>query len=175
MWFSWKEARHGLTESDVVPRPDKINRSHGKSIFGQTLLLLESQSNIANTASISSRSHPTPSVVREIWSTFLANVHPLVKIFFSWQMEPTIRIAAEKPESLSQEHECLMFSIYFISVLSMQEDRCHELLAIPRSEALDHYQGLAELSLLQAGFIDTGSRAVLQAFLLYLVSSQGLW
>lgn len=172
MWFSWHEAKKVHRDDLQDTNVSKEAASSTKSFFGKTLAFLHPRLNVPEIVGVSSQRHPPSDVVFELWRSFLTNVHPLVKIFLHWQKEPVVRLAAEEPDTLSREQEALMFSIYFITILSLTEDRCLQILSMPRSEALEHYQSLTELALLHAGFIDSSDRSVMQAFLLYLVSDQ---
>ena len=174
MWFSWSEANESNKNDEQYQQQNGQQDSHGqrlqpKNFFGNTSGLLDPLMNTGMTAPLSQQ-HPPASSIEFLWTKFLSNVHPLVKVFFSWQKAPLMRVAAQDPGSLSQEDEALVFAIYFITFLSLAEDECQRTMGSLQDQLLDYFQSLVELALLRAGFIDSNSRSVLQAFMLYLVS-----
>ena len=116
-------------------------------------------------------SHPSPDQIDFLWTSFVKNVHPMVKIFFAWEQEPIVRRAAQTPQHLTQAEETLVFAIYFISIISLTNDECSSVMVQSKMELLDNIQPVVETSLLKANFISTSKLIVLQAFLLYLVRS----
>jgi hypothetical protein len=66
--------------------------------------------------------HPLPSQIPFYWQTFLENVQPLVKILHTQTMNKTIKEVQLNLDSLSPSTEALMFSIYFATVTSMNEE-----------------------------------------------------
>ena len=66
--------------------------------------------------------HPLPSQIPFYWQTFLENVQPLVKIIHTETMDKTIKEVQHNLDSLRPSTEALMFSIYFATITSMNED-----------------------------------------------------
>jgi hypothetical protein len=108
--------------------------------------------------------------VRVLWAPFLKNVHPVVKIFFDWEVEPVIRRASAKPAEMTLEELALVLSINFVALLSLAEEDCATLFHCEKVQLLDNCQEAVEAVVLRAGLLTTIDRLVLQAFTLYLVS-----
>lgn len=104
-----------------------------------------------------------------LWKRYLTNVHPLVMIFFDWEVEVIVRKASQDPTHLTQGEQTLIFAVCFIATLSLSGDECINLLHDKRPQLLDRFQEAVESSLLAAQLIVTSDRFVLQAFMLYLV------
>jgi hypothetical protein len=66
--------------------------------------------------------HPLPSLIPFYWATFLENVQPLVMILHTQTMNKVIKEVQHNLDSLSPSTEALMFSIYFATITSMNED-----------------------------------------------------
>lgn len=113
--------------------------------------------------------YPSSTQIAILWSTYLRNVHPLVKIFFDWEIEPLIQKARKDLSSLSNAERALTFAITLIATLSLSQEECATLLSDKKSELFDRYQRNVEDALLVAKFATTTDKLVLQAFMLYLV------
>ena len=76
-----------------------------------------------NSSDVNLRSlHPLPSQIPFYWQTFLENVNPLVKILHTETMNKVIKEVQNNLDSLSKSTEALMFSIYFATITSMNND-----------------------------------------------------
>jgi hypothetical protein len=113
--------------------------------------------------------NPSPREITALWKQYLKNVHPLVMIFFDWEIELIIVRASKDLTSLAYGEKALVFSILLITTMSLSEEQCLDLLREKRSQALTTFQRAVEDSLLVADFLVTSDRFVLQAFILYLV------
>ena len=111
---------------------------------------------------------PTPNMIA-LWRQYLESVHPLVMIFFDWEIEPIVLRAAKDANALTHGEQVLVFAILLIAIMSLSEEQCLDMLHEKRSQALTRFQEAVESSLLVADFIATSDRLVLQAFMLYLV------
>ncbi|OJJ51716.1 hypothetical protein ASPZODRAFT_138786 [Penicilliopsis zonata CBS 506.65] len=118
--------------------------------------------------------HPNPVHVFRFWQTFLENVHPLTKIVHAPSIQQHILEAAGDPSKIGRDLEALMFSIYCISLISLQDDEVRQSFGEPRSTLLARYRRGAELALQNAGILRTSNLMVLQAFMLYLLSMRSL-
>lgn len=114
--------------------------------------------------------HPSASTANIIWIQYLRNVHPLVKIFFDWEVEPLMRKGAKEPNTLTQGEQSVVFAIYFVAILSISEEECATVLYDRKPQLLERFQRAAEDALISSQFITTTDIRVLQAFMLYLVS-----
>lgn len=69
-----------------------------------------------------SKLHPLPSQIPFIWQVYVENVDPLVKILHVPTMNKIIRESRNSMSNLSPGIEALLFSIYYASLTSMEED-----------------------------------------------------
>ncbi|KAH8667074.1 fungal-specific transcription factor domain-containing protein [Xylariales sp. PMI_506] len=161
VWYSWSEAQRIATDS-LEPLP-------GRDRLGYCSSLIDSM-RYEDTASLLS-SHPSPQNVSELWSRYLSHVHPMTKLFFDWDKEPLLKKAANAPQTLSVGEQAFVFAIYFITILSLSDEECEEVMGqSSQSQLLDNFQSSAETALLAAGFVATSDLLVLQAFLLYVLA-----
>lgn len=115
--------------------------------------------------------HPSSEGIRTLWQVFLANVHPVVKLFFDWDKQPIIQQATVEPAKLSRSQQALCFAIYFVAVLSLSDDECiAKLDGSSRTPLLKDWQSATENALLAADYTSTSDISTLQALVLYMVS-----
>ena len=69
-----------------------------------------------------SKLHPLPSQIPFVWQVYCENVDPLVKILHVPTMSKIIRNWRDNMNHLSPGMEALMFSIYYASITSLEED-----------------------------------------------------
>ncbi|GAB1319276.1 Transcription factor vrtR1 [Madurella fahalii] len=116
--------------------------------------------------------HPTPENAWMLWTTHIERVEPLCKILHIPSTTRVFEAASQEPSMVSKPNECLLFSVYHFAVLSMTEEECISKLGRPRAVLLHQYNFAARQALVNAGFLKTTELAVLQALVLYLLSSQ---
>lgn len=66
--------------------------------------------------------HPLPSQIPFIWQVYQENVDPILKIIHVPTMSKTIKELRHNLDSLTPSTEALMFSIYYASITSLDED-----------------------------------------------------
>lgn len=66
--------------------------------------------------------HPLPSQIPFLWQVYQENVEPLVKILHVPSMNKTIRALRSNMHDISPGVEALMFSIYYASITSMEDE-----------------------------------------------------
>lgn len=116
--------------------------------------------------------HPSEQETLKLWDRYLSNVHPMTKLFFDWEKTPLLQKAAKNPQTISKGEQAFSFAIYFITILSLTEIECSEIIGDSRqSQLLDDFQSYVETALITAGFVTTSDLLVLQALLIYLVTS----
>lgn len=114
--------------------------------------------------------HPSPVRIFRLWQTFLDNVNPLIKIFHAPTVQQTILDASGDLEKVSRPTEALMFSIYFIAVISMSNADCQSTFGEPRQGLVAKYCHAAQQALLNAKFLRSLNILTLQALVIYVVS-----
>ncbi|OCK74842.1 hypothetical protein K432DRAFT_257586, partial [Lepidopterella palustris CBS 459.81] len=105
-----------------------------------------------------------------LWPVFLKNVHPLVKIFFDWEVVPVIEKAQKHALALSVEEKALVNGISFIATLTLSREECQDILSESKHELLLHCQKSLEHALTKAEYTETTDKRVLQAFMLYIAT-----
>ena len=82
----------------------------------------------------------------------------------------TLIQACTQLDNLPRSLEVLMFAIYTSAVYSIDDEECQMKLGEPRKPLLRRYQHATRKALARAKFMGTSELAVLQAFLLYLLT-----
>ena len=118
--------------------------------------------------------HPEPVQIFRLWQLYLQNVDPLLKVTHTPSLQARIIEAAGNTASMNPALEALMFSIYCISVLSLEADDCLSMFGLSREDLLIRYRFGCQQALLNCGFLRCDDRDCLTAFYLYLVSYSDL-
>lgn len=114
--------------------------------------------------------HPPPVHIFRLWQTFLVNVNPMVKMFHAPTIQQMILDASGDLANVPRHTEALMFAIYFISVISLQDQDCRSMFNESKATLLAKYSTGAQQSLVNSRFLKSLNILTLQAFILYLVS-----
>ncbi|RYP08730.1 hypothetical protein DL764_001750 [Monosporascus ibericus] len=116
-----------------------------------------------------SKLHPLPSQIPFIWQVYVENVDPLVKILHVPTMNKIIRDCRNSMKNLSPGLEALMFSIYFGSITSMEEDEVKLNFGVDKATLVNKHRFATEQALAKANFLTTLELVVVQAFTLFLI------
>ncbi|KAK5197915.1 hypothetical protein LTR92_002160 [Exophiala xenobiotica] len=125
--------------------------------------------------------HPHPDQILALWQIYLKNVNPIMKLIHAPTTEKAIQHAASDPKEVSKSVEALLFAIYSVAIMSMQDKDCEQQFDQPRKALLSRYVRATKLALSRANLMGTSNIVVLQAFLLHLASvrdfydSRTLW
>ncbi|PYH96541.1 hypothetical protein BO71DRAFT_174478 [Aspergillus ellipticus CBS 707.79] len=114
--------------------------------------------------------HPSQAQIFKLWQIYLENVDPLLKVTHTPTLQARIIDAACKIESLSPTLEALMFSIYCVALLSLDDHECSVLMGSSKSELLKQYKLGCQQALVNCGVFCSGDRECLTAYFLYLIS-----
>lgn len=114
--------------------------------------------------------HPPPSQVQTYWKFYLENCEALIRIFHSPTTRKIVDQAQADTNGLSRSNELVMFAIYFATITAMREEEVLTILGGEKEVLLAQYQMAVQKAMVNAGFLNTQDLAVLQAFVLYLVS-----
>jgi hypothetical protein len=160
MWYSWRGHDDELS-------PEQRNAQTSKPHYQGTILDPIQQTDLNNSfAPLPPQSH-----LHILWPNFLKNAHPLVKIFFDWEVEPIIQKAQSQGISLPVGEQALVNGISFIAISTLSREDCRTLLSDEKHHLQTQYQRRLERVLLLNRYAETTDRHVLQAFMLYLVSA----
>jgi hypothetical protein len=113
--------------------------------------------------------HPNQIHIFKIWQIYLENFNPLLKVTHTPTLQPRIIDAAGDVANIDPPLEALMFSIYCVSIFSLDETECQKTFSEARGELLSRYQLGAREALLKCAFLRTDNRECLTALHFYLV------
>lgn len=117
--------------------------------------------------------HPQPQVAEVLWTTYMTNVNPLMKIGFDWELEALRSVTlANEASGFSYPEHAFVFATYTISILSMRDSACKELFGTTKARLLSEHQMLCEHALARSDFLCTSDFMVLQALALFIVSAE---
>lgn len=68
---------------------------------------------------------PHPIMIFFLWSKYLDNVDPVFKLLHSPTAQKLVTKATKEPSSIEAAVNCLLFAIYYSSVLSMSASECY--------------------------------------------------
>ena len=105
-----------------------------------------------------------------LWQAFVDNVNPMIKLFHVPTTQKAIVEATADLGHVSKAMEALLFGIYLIATLSMEDAECQSALQHSKPIALDRFRTGSQEALRAAGILKTSDLMVLQAFVLFLVS-----
>lgn len=113
--------------------------------------------------------HPPAVQIFQLWQIYLDNVNPLLKITHSPTLQGQLIEAAANPSKIPKPLEALVFSIYFIAIISMTDDEVRETFKEERNRLLSKFHRGSQQALVNAGFMRSPDIVVLQAYVMYLV------
>jgi hypothetical protein len=103
-------------ESDVEASPESIN--HHKSLIEHQSFILGYRSADVDLRAL----HPLPSQIPFIWQVYQENVDPILKVIHVPSMSKVIKELRHNLDGLTPSTEALMFSIYYASITSLDEE-----------------------------------------------------
>lgn len=116
--------------------------------------------------------HPQSPHIFLLWQAFLDNVNPITKILHAPTVQRQILKAASNLDTVDPETEVLMFAIYTFATTSLPPDECQSSFGESKETLIRKFQFATKLALHRAGFLRSSQLVVLQAYMLYLVSTQ---
>lgn len=114
---------------------------------------------------------PSPAHAFRLWQTYLDKVNPLTKIIHVPSVQPKLVEATTDPSSIPKNVEALLFSIYVMGVVAMNERECQLQLGCGKEEAYQRFSTGCRIALMRVGILKTYDLVVLQALVLYFVSA----
>lgn len=119
-----------------------------------------------------SDAHPGQAQIFLLWQTYLDNVDPLLKVTHSSTLQVRIITAASNVSNMDPTLEALMFSIYCIALLSIDDEKCLSIFQDTRANMLITFQLACQKAVVKCGALRSGNRESLTALFLYLVRCQ---
>ena len=116
--------------------------------------------------------HPARSQVCFLYSAFMSNVDPVVKILHRPSLQ---RYFIEDTGELDcspgpKGWDAIRFAIYYATTTSLTRGECLQQLGEEKAVLLDRFRSATELELARADVVNTEDMSTLQALVLYLVS-----
>lgn len=116
--------------------------------------------------------HPTSLQVYFLYSSFMTNVDPVVKLLHGPSLR---RYLVEDTGVLDcspgpKGWDALKFAIYYTATTSLTPDECVQGLGEEKTALLPRVRSCTELALARADLVNTEEMSTLQALVLYLVS-----
>ena len=114
--------------------------------------------------------HPDPAQIFRLWQLYLENVDPLLKVTHTPSLQGRIIEATSNILTINSTLEALMFSIYCMSILSLEVDDCKAMFGSSKADLLTRYQFGCQQALSNCGYLRSNDRDCLTALYFYLVS-----
>ncbi|KAK0121231.1 hypothetical protein ONS96_011408 [Cadophora gregata f. sp. sojae] len=114
--------------------------------------------------------HPEPIQLFKLWQLYLDNVNPLLKVTHTPSLQGRIIEAASNISNIEPPLEALMFGIYCMAILSIDENICQSTFGSPKEDLAIRFQFGCQQALLNCGFLRTADRECLTALVFYLMS-----
>ncbi|QYS96906.1 Zn(2)-C6 fungal-type domain-containing protein [Trichoderma simmonsii] len=113
--------------------------------------------------------HPPPASILFLWQTYLDVVDPLIKIFHVPSIQRQVMSISQGRKIPDADTECLLFSIYYSTVIAIPAAECRQELHEERPVLLQRFRNGVEESLRRINFWGCRNIPALQAFVLYLI------
>jgi hypothetical protein len=113
--------------------------------------------------------HPSHAHIFKLWQIYLDNVNPLLKVTHIPTLQAQIIDVVGHLSSIEPNLEALMFGVYCIAIMSLDEQECATLLGSTKKELLGIYQNACQQALLKCNFLRSTSRDCLTALFFYIV------
>ncbi|KAL2756560.1 hypothetical protein ACRALDRAFT_2101707, partial [Sodiomyces alcalophilus JCM 7366] len=154
----------GDTEDEITPDPSPESALGSDSAQHQGFLFA-----YRSVEADLSKFHPPPSQILYMWRTYQENVEPLVKVLHVPSMDRLFQGIIQQTVDLSPGNEALVFSIYYATITSLEDDDVQANLGSPKAHLLSRYRFGLEQALAKGNFLNTSDMSVLQAFTLFLI------
>lgn len=116
--------------------------------------------------------HPPVIEILQLWQVYIQRVDVLLKITHLPTLQAQIVSAGANPTAVPKPLEAFMFAMYLIAVHSMTDNEVQDMFhGESKPRLLARYRHATQQALINAAFMRTTELTVLQAYLLYLVST----
>ncbi|KAG4442331.1 hypothetical protein IFR05_002182 [Cadophora sp. M221] len=118
--------------------------------------------------------YPSEEHQKSLLDSYFSNVHPVFRLLH----KPTFEMHMMRSRGLLNEHgrykfpsiEAITYAMYYVSVLSLSDDKCWTKFRQERGALLLRFQRSTELALTKADFINTVEIITLQALVLFMMA-----
>ena len=122
-----------------------------------------------NTAASTEGLQPTPMQIFKLWQVYIERVNPLFKVIHVPTTQPHVVELATNPQSVPIKIQALIFSIFAMSVVALNDEECEQVLGQTRDDALQKFSKGVKTSLVKVKFLDSFDMSTVQALVIYLV------
>lgn len=109
---------------------------------------------------------PSPTMQMSLLNIYLERVDQLIKVVHA----PSLRLALAAADTTPAQ-QALRFAIYYAAVCTLSDQECYECFHCSRESLANQYDLAAQVCLSRAGLMTTPTMMVLQAYVIYLVST----
>ncbi|MBE3043515.1 fungal specific transcription factor domain-containing protein [Candidatus Bathyarchaeota archaeon] len=113
--------------------------------------------------------HPSPIHIFQLWQVYINNINPLLRITHVPTAQGRVIEASANLERTPMGLEALMFAVYLMALISIDDAEVQVMFGEPRMQVLGRFHLAAQQALINAGLMRTNDITVLQAYILYLV------
>lgn len=115
--------------------------------------------------------HPPVIVIIQLWQAYLKSVYPLTMLFHAPTVQQQIINASADLDNVSSGMEALMFAIYYAAVVALTADDCYLIFGLSQPAVVNKYMLATQQALNAAKLLKTMDMIVLQALVIFLVST----
>ncbi|KAG0648436.1 Transcription factor vrtR1 [Hyphodiscus hymeniophilus] len=112
-------------------------------------------------------------ILEALLEIYRVRVDPLMKFLHLPTLWPVMRHSLEDGQELSKSFTAIVFSIYFTTITSLEENECFSLLGEQKSTLAIRYKTAARQALINADFLKSSSLMTLQAYATFLMGMRG--
>jgi hypothetical protein len=116
--------------------------------------------------------HPCAAHAKILWQAHIDNVEPICKVLHIPTVATLVENGSQHPYYISKADECILFAIYHFAVVSLSDESCQQSFGQTRDTLRIRYHNALRQALINASFLRTTQIPVLQAFVLYLLSTR---
>lgn len=127
-----------------------------------------------NETLMDSLEHPGILDILKFWQAYIDNVHPIFKGLHAPTIQRLILQHGATVNTAPASDQALLAAMYLAATTSLSEADCLDAFNLSKHELCGRFQNLTQRCLRRAGLWRTSDLAVLQAFVLYLVSLQNV-
>ncbi|PGH16990.1 hypothetical protein AJ79_01374 [Helicocarpus griseus UAMH5409] len=157
---------NGLSSRSSPPQesqPNPLRSSRAGEQLSQQLLFKHSPSLPLKSP------HLPPAMISSLWQRYLEVVDPVLKIFHAPTVQKLVMSLICGQARLDSSATCLIFAIYYSTVVTMSDSECQQMLSEEKGMLLKRYRTGLETAFTKANIYRSTDIAVLQAFVLYII------
>ncbi|GKZ18345.1 hypothetical protein AbraIFM66951_000902 [Aspergillus brasiliensis] len=164
----------GMSDGEVLSsrKDDKRLDPHGDGLESRIERPTRALSTFDSSKVTTERQHPSPITISILWQWYLDAVDPVLKIFHTPSIQKDVMCVFKQEIIEDLARDCLLFAIYYASIISMPSYTCLEKLGEDKATLLERYRTGVERTLARVDLSDSRDITLLQAFTLYLTCTR---